>query len=346
MAFTDGQMADIKDSITQHPEASDLNKMAHFGADVPALIVATLAAQKSADFDVFLEPYANESSEIRGRSKPATTGAEPDPESEVEEFYVRPNGQKYYTRKWGEHHHDVQVLRRARERKHFTYLYGPPGTGKTALCEAAFGEDLLTVVGSGDTEPGDFVGGFVQTPSGAFEWVDGPLIRAMEEGKVLLVDEVGLIDSKSLSVLYGPMDGRDEYTVTANPERGTIKAAPGFFIIGATNPNAPGVRLSEALLSRFTLQAEMTTDWELARKVGVPLNVISIGQNLERKYIAGQVGWGPQFRELLAFRDIKADFGETFALANLLALAPELDRPVVQALVDSVLGKRIEAGRI
>lgn len=336
----------VNRTIQSNPNGAALLKLKVFGEEVPALIAASLAAQSNISFDSLLNEFANESSEVRGRSKgklPETAT----PATDVAEFYTRPNGQKYYTRKWGEEHWDVEVLRKAREKRHFAFLYGPPGTGKTALCEGAFGEDLLTVVGSGDTEPGDFVGGFVQTPSGAFEWVDGPLITAMEEGRPLLVDEIGLIDSKSLSVLYGPMDGRDELVVTANPERGIIKAKDGFYIIGATNPNAPGVRMSEALLSRFTVHVEMTTDWVLARKLGVPPNIISIGQNLERKLSANQVSWGPQFRELLAYRDIKADFGESFALANLLASAPEIDRAEVQKLVDSTLGnKKVLAARI
>jgi MoxR-like ATPase len=176
-----------------------------------------------------------------------------------DEFYERPNGEKYYARSWGDHS-DIEVLRKAREKSQYVLLYGNPGTGKTAAVEAAFPEELYTILGSGDTEVSDLVGSYVQPPSGSFEWVDGTLVRAAEEGKVLLIDEIGLIDPKVLSVVYGLMDGRKELAVTANPERGVVKAKEGFYVIAATNPNAPGVRLSEALLSRFTIQAEMITD--------------------------------------------------------------------------------------
>lgn len=257
---------------------------------------------------------------------------------EGEDAYTRPNGTKYYGRKWGIHS-DVLTLRKAREATSkvfagssgssmFALLYGAPGCGKTALVEAAY-SDVYTLMGTGDTEVADMIGGYVQTPAGGFEWVDGDLIKAAETGGVYFIDEIGLIDPKVLSIVYGLMDGRRELTITANPERGTIKAHPEFFVVAATNPNAPGVRLSEALLSRFTLQVEMTTDWNLSRKMGVPTPLVTVAQNLAKKQLAREVSWSPQMRELLAFRDIAETFGTEFAISNLLAASPELDRPIV-----------------
>jgi len=257
---------------------------------------------------------------------------------EGEKKYSRPNGDAYYSRNWGDHN-DVQVLLKARELQQFALLYGAPGCGKTALVEAAFGEDLHTVLGSGDTEVADLVGGYVQSPTGGFFWEDGPLIKAAEAGQPFLIDEIGLIDTKVLSIVYGLMDGRREYTVTANPERGTVKAKDGFYVVAATNPNAPGVRLSEALLSRFTLHVEVTTDWPLARKLGCPTQVVTAAQNLSKKQSAGETSRAPQMRELLAFRDIDKEFGSKFAISNLLAAAPELDRPVVADVLSRVYGE-------
>jgi len=262
--------------------------------------------------------------------------------------FVRPNGENYYSRKWGEHD-DVMVLRKARDMSSYVLLYGAPGCGKTALVEAAFHEQpggVYTILGSGDTEVADLVGGYVQTPSGGFLWEDGPLLKAAEAGGVLLIDEVGLIDPKVLSIVYGLMDGRREYTVTANPERGTVKAADGFYVIAATNPNAPGVRLSEALLSRFTIQAEMTTDWALARKLGAPVPIVTAAQNLAKKQAANEVSWAPQMRELLAFRDLAKELGTKFAIANLLAAAPEIDRPVVADVFTRVFGEECRPAKI
>lgn len=253
------------------------------------------------------------------------------------EKYLRPNGEPYYSRMWGEHS-DIEVLRTARENKKYVLLYGSPGCGKTALVEAAFPDELYTILGTGDTEVADFLGGYVQTPSGSFEWIDGVLTKAVEQGKVLLIDEVGLIDPKVMALVYGLMDGRDELVITANPERGVIKAKQGFYVVCATNPNVAGVRLSEALLSRCVIQAEMTTDWSLAKKLGVPAPAVSAGMNLAKKQLAGEVSWSPQMRELLAFRDVSNLFGMKWAIGNLLASAPEIDRVVVADVFRRVFG--------
>lgn len=262
-----------------------------------------------------------------------------------EAAYVRPNGDKYFTRKWGEHD-DVEVLKKARDNSDYVLLYGAPGCGKTALVEAAFGEELHTILGTGDTEVADLVGGYVQTISGGFEWVDGPLLKAAESGQPLLIDEIGLIDPKVLSAVYGLMDGRREYTVTANPERGTVKAKDGFYVVAATNPNAPGVRLSEALLSRFSLHVEMTTDWSLAKKLGVPSMAVSVAQNLAKKQSSREVSWAPQMRELLAFKRIAENFGTQFAIGNMLASAPEHDRPIVADVISRLYGEEVKPARI
>jgi MoxR-like ATPase len=270
--------------------------------------------------------------------------------------YLRPNGAIYYARPWGEHQ-DVMALRNAREATKqavitnvgspmFPMFYGAPGTGKTALVEATFGEEMRTLVGHGDIEVSDLIGSYVQTPSGNFEWIDGDLIKCMENGWVYFIDEIGLIDPKVLAILYGTMDGRRELVVSANPERGVIKAHPDFFVVSATNPNAPGVRISEALTSRFTLQVEMTTDYALAKKLGVPSLLITSAQNLYRKQLDNQISWSPQMRELLAFRDIATTFGTAFALANLISSSPESDRATIADVLSRAFGEEVKPAKI
>lgn len=258
---------------------------------------------------------------------------------------LRPNGTEYHIRKLGDHD-DVAALREAREKGLPILAYGPPGTGKTALIEAAYavdGKNVYTVQGTGDTETADFIGSFTQLPGGMFEWNDGPLIRAMEEGAVLYIDEIALIDPKVMAVVYSVMDGRGEIAITQNPERGIVKAAEGFYIASACNPNAPGARLSEAILSRFVLQFEVQTDYALAKALGVPAKMVGAAQNLQRKYESGEVGWAPQLRECIAFRDILSVLGEDLALRNIIASAPEIDRPVVQDVLQRSYSREISS---
>lgn len=328
-----------------------------FGTKLEDFVQQQVSTDVSVKINATVIPQGRYTERAPRTTKPKV--APPAPEvvlESSEEKFARPNGDIYFARKWGEHQ-DVAALRRAHEATSlvfagasgspmFTLLYGAPGCGKTALVEAAFGEKMYTLMGTGDTEVSDLIGSYIQTPSGGFEWLDGDLVKAAEEGAVYFVDEIGLIDPKVLSILYGLMDGRRELTITANPERGTVKAHPNFYVVAATNPNAPGVRLSEALLSRFTVQAEMATDWSLARTLGVPTNMVTVAQNLSKKQASGETSWAPQMRELLAFRDILGIFGQSFATANLLAAAPELDRPIVADVLSRAFGADCKPAKI
>ena len=102
---------------------------------------------------------------------------------------------------------DVEALRTLRAEGVPSLLAGPPGTGKTSLVEAAF-PDLITVAGDGDTTVGDFVGEYTQRPDGTYEFIYGPLVRAMTEGRVLFIDDATLISPAVLAVCYPAMDGR------------------------------------------------------------------------------------------------------------------------------------------
>jgi nitric oxide reductase NorQ protein len=320
------------------PQDKGIQDLAKFHPDLPGLLLSVVASSYSENIFDALEEKVTTEGMVRGRSKQKVVVEEEEDVVAEERTYTRPNGDIYYPRKWTGIE-DVITLRKAREVQQSPLFYGPPGTGKTALCEAAF-NDLVTVVFSGDTEVADLVGSFIPRTDGeaGYEWIDGPLLVAMKEGRPFLADEIGLGDPKVLSVLYSLMDGRGELNVTANPEVGTVKAEEGFFIIGATNPNAPGVRMSEALLSRFALHVEVTTDWELAVKLGVPNKIVRLAENLQQQVKQNKLEWAPQFRELLAFRDVQANFGYDFALANLLASCPEDDRKAVAAAITNIVG--------
>jgi nitric oxide reductase NorQ protein len=344
MTMTDIEIINsaLKDKVHTHYAMNEMDPS--LSALLTALMVQSTGNKTLVGI---LESYKNAASDVRRRGavslKPASTSQKI--QDKMSGKYPRPNGEDYYSRKWGEHE-DVAVLRDARTEQQYILLYGAPGCGKTALVEGAFGGELLTILGSGDTEVADLVGGYAKMPDGEWAWNDGPLLQAAEQGKPLLIDEVGLIDPKVLSIVYGFMDGRKEYTVTMNPDRGTVKAKEGFYVIGATNPKAPGVVLSEALLSRFTLHVEMTTDWSLAKDMGVPHTMVTASQNLAKKQSSDEISWSPQFRELLAFRDIEKKWGTKFAIQNILAVSPEIDRPIVADVFSRAYGEMMLPARI
>ncbi len=251
---------------------------------------------------------------------------------------TRPNGDLYFPRKLAGAT-DVDVLRRLRDKRIPVLLYGPPGTGKTALVEAAF-PDLLTVAGTGDTVVEDFLGNFIPLPDGGFEFVYGPLVTAMREGRALLVDDATLIPPKVLAVLYPAMDGRRVITIPGyRNER--VEAADGFYVIAGHNPGVHGAVLTEALASRFDVHIEVTTDWDLARHLGVPRPAIEAAIALNKDLADGRVSWAPQLRELLGFTRVSKTLGAAAAVANLVGRAPQEDREQVLAALRARFGADI-----
>lgn len=252
----------------------------------------------------------------------------------------RPNGTLYHPRRLGRGW-DVEELRRLRTQQVPVLLYGPPGTGKTAMVEAAF-PDLLTVAGTGDTVVDDFLGSYNPVPGGGYEFVHGPLVIAMREGRVLLVDDATLIPPRVLAVLYPAMDGRGVITIPANGNE-TVEAVDGFYIVAGHNPGVHGAVLTEALASRFTVHLHVTTDWDLARQLGVPKQVVAAAIDLNADLAAGKTVWAPQLRELLGFVKVRDHLGMTAALANLAGIAPEDARDDVTAALSRHTGAPITA---
>lgn len=275
-----------------------------------------------------------------------TLGVDPTPEVDEEEEappmdperpqHIRPNGSTYYARKWG-NYWDVDVLKKARAEGVFILLTGEAGTGKTAMAEAAFGEELITMVITGETTVDNIVGSFLPDGEGGYIWVDGPLLTAVKEGLPILMDEILLGDPKVLSVVYPLLDGRGFLDVSTNPNIGVVYAKEGFYLLGAGNPDAIGAKLSGPLKSRFTVQTKVTSDWDLALSLGVHPTVVKMAASLDARLsgVNATVSWAPQFRELLAFKKAEELWGLKFAYHNLMGLVPRGDMDQVMDLLST-----------
>lgn len=271
---------------------------------------------------------------------PATTPPPPTPTTTrtVTGPVTRPNGQLYHPRKLSGVP-DVTALQKLRDAGVAALMYGPPGTGKTSVIEAAFG-DLLTVQGDGDTTVADFVGEYTQTPDGKFVFVHGPLVRAMREGRTLFIDDATLIPPTVLAVVYPAMDGRRQIILKANGGE-VVDAAPGFYVVAGHNPGVHGAVLTDALASRFSVQIQVSTDYDLATQLKVDTRAVAVARNLATRQANGEIRWAPQLRELLAFQKIADVLGTDAAAGNLIGTAPEEDRDIVTTAVRTAFGKSV-----
>ncbi|MEU3962956.1 AAA family ATPase [Streptomyces buecherae] len=253
---------------------------------------------------------------------------------------TRPNGQTYHPRALAQVA-DVEALQRLREAGVPVLLYGPPGTGKTSLIEAAF-PDLVTVAGDGDTTVGDLIGEYTQSANGGYEFIYGPLVTAMQEGRALLLDDATLISPKVLAALYPAMDGRRQIQVKAHKGE-TISATDGFYVIAGHNPGVHGAVLSEALSSRFSVQIQVSSDYDLAASLKINRTAVRVARHLASLQQSGEVGWAPQLRELIAFQKIADVLGTEAAFANLVGIAPLDDRDRVTEVVTRAVGRLVTA---
>jgi MoxR-like ATPase len=148
-----------------------------------------------------------------------------------------------------------------------------------------------------------------------------------------------------LTVLYSAMDGRDTLEIHENPERGTIKAMPGFAVVASTNPDAPGCIMDDALLSRFAPPIDYTTEFGVAVKyLGVPTEVAALARDMTKAVKAGTAYWAPTMRDLIQWKSSEKIWGARAAWMGLVTAAPVEARPEVQQAIEAATGMKISQG--
>ena len=135
-------------------------------------------------------------------------------------------------------------------------LEGPPGTGKSTLLRAVargLGIGFEFVEGNAELTPARLVGHFdpARVLNDGYDpsvFVDGPLVTAMREGRLLYVEEINRIPEETLNVLITVMSEGELHV----PRLGAVTADSGFRLVAAMNPfDAVGTaRISGAVYDR------------------------------------------------------------------------------------------------
>lgn len=159
---------------------------------------------------------------------------------------------------WGAFHDLVKMIKS--EMFYPVYVSGLSGNGKTFMVEQAcskLNREFIRVQINPETDEDDLLGGF-RLINGETVFSKGPVLKAMENGAILLLDEIDRATNK-IMCLQGILEGKP---VLVKKTGETISPAPGFNVIATANTKGKGSEdgrftaasiIDEAFLERFTV---------------------------------------------------------------------------------------------
>ena len=131
-------------------------------------------------------------------------------------------------------------------------ILGKPGVGKTSLAITAAKirkQDLYIFQCAVDTKPEDLIVSPVIADEGKIRYVASPLVSAMIQGGICLLDEGNRMSEKSWASLAPLLDmRRSVYSIVAGVE---IRASEKFRICVTTNEDASTFEVPEYIFSRL-----------------------------------------------------------------------------------------------
>ncbi len=179
---------------------------------------------------------------------------------ENQEVSYVPEADKNYV-KWGDYKTIDQVIKS----KMFypIFITGLSGNGKTMMVEQACAKnkrEMYRVNITCRTDEDDLLGGF-RLVDGQTIWFDGPVVKAMKTGAILLLDEIDLA-SDEIMCLQPILEGKGVFLKKINK---FVKPSDGFQVFATANTKGQGDEhgkfvgtgfLNEAFLERFPVTVE------------------------------------------------------------------------------------------
>ena len=145
------------------------------------------------------------------------------------------------------------------------FITGLSGNGKTMMVEQACAKnkrEMYRVNITCRTDEDDLLGGF-RLVDGQTIWFDGPVVKAMKTGAILLLDEIDLA-SDEIMCLQPILEGKGVFLKKINK---FVQPTEGFQVFATANTKGQGDEhgkfvgtgfLNEAFLERFPVTVEQT----------------------------------------------------------------------------------------
>lgn len=242
-----------------------------------------------------------------------------------------------------------------------TYIAGLSGNGKTFMVEqvcARLNREFVRVQITPETDEDDLIGGF-RLINGETVFAKGPVIKAMEAGAILLIDEIDR-GSNKLMCLQGVLEGKP---VLIKKTGEVVSPAPGFNILATANTKGKGddagrfisaTIIDEAFLERFTVTIEQPYPTAVTEKK-IVMNHMSKFGSIDEEFADMMIKWSVAIRK--TFEDGGVDeivstrrlchIVQTFSIFNNRKKAIEMcvnrfDEDTRSAFID--LYEKIDAG--
>jgi len=162
---------------------------------------------------------------------------------------------------WGAYNDIVKIIKS--DMFYPTYISGLSGNGKTFMVEQAcakVGKEFIRVQINPETDEDDLLGGF-RLIDGETVFSKGPVLKAMENGAILLLDEIDRATNK-IMCLQGILEGKP---VLVKKTGEIVQPADGFNVIATANTKGKGSEdgrftaasiIDDAFLERFTISVD------------------------------------------------------------------------------------------
>lgn len=203
--------------------------------------------------------------------------------------------------KWGEYNTIMKIIK---SKLFFpVYVSGLSGNGKTMMIEQACAKakrEYVRVQISPETDEDDLIGGF-RLINGETVFQKGPIIKAMERGCILLIDEIDRATNK-IMCLQGVLEGNP---VLLKKTGQVITPAEGFNVIATANTKGRGSDdgrftaasiIDDAFLERFVCAIDQEFPSPMIEKKIVMAHMSKFGVEAE-EFCDKLIAWSNVIRK-------------------------------------------------
>jgi hypothetical protein len=184
-----------------------------------------------------------------------------------------------------------------------TFVSGLSGNGKTFMIEQACAKlkrEYVRVQISPETDEDDLIGGF-RLIKGETVFQKGPVIKAMEAGAILMIDEIDRGTNK-IMCLQGVLEGKP---VLIKKTGQVIEPKEGFTVIATANTKGKGSEdgrysgatiIDDAFLERFTITLEQTFP-TIKTEEKIVMKHMKKFEKIDKEFAKLLVGWADAIRK-------------------------------------------------